>query len=357
MKELIKEILELAINASSGHNSQPWKFVVKNESVFVWNIPDKDKILFNYKQRGSFIAHGALIENIVIIASKMGYKADVILFPQQQEPNLIAEVNFKKATDNYLYEDLYPNIIRRTTNRKPYKKIPLKDTDKESFEIFSKSLKDGRFEIIFTQDNKSIKQAAESFSVGDRLIFENFHVHSALFSNVNWTLKEEQKKREGLYVGTKELSFFARLLFKYVLSNWNIINKLGVIKFSEKAAQKRQKLYEQCLGIGVIVAPDDSPKSFVESGRFLQRLWLKTTSSGLSFQPVSVGLLYLGQWIQREIPKELTKKQVELIKGAYNKIMSVFNISEKIPTFSFRIGYSEPPTASSLKKPPEITYN
>ena len=49
------------------------------------------------------------------------------------------------------------------------------------------------------------------------------------------TLKEEQDRKEGLYVRTKELSFFERLLFKYVLSNWNIMNWLQRIKFSETA--------------------------------------------------------------------------------------------------------------------------
>lgn len=211
------------------------------------------------------------------------------------------------------------------------------------------------FDIIFFQDRDIIKKLAYAFSMGDRLIFENPYVHQALFSNVNWTLKEEQKKREGLYMGTKELSFFEKLLFRYLLSNWNIVKNLQIVSLSEKAALKRQKLYERCSVMGMIVAPGDSPEDFIKSGRILQRLWLTATSLGLSFQPVSVGLLYLGQRVQVEKPDELTENQIKFVRDAYREILITSRV-KNIPTFSFRIGYSDPPTASSLKKPPEIIY-
>src|SRR3989344_3946164 len=92
----IKEILSLAVNAPSGHNSQPWKFVVKEDSLQIFNVPDKDKTIFNWNQKGSLTAHGALIENIVILASEKGFEASVTLFPEGQESNLVAEINFSK---------------------------------------------------------------------------------------------------------------------------------------------------------------------------------------------------------------------------------------------------------------------
>jgi hypothetical protein len=66
----IKEILELAVNAPSGHNSQPWRFVIQDNTIQIFNIPDKDKTLFNWKQKGSLTAHGTLIENIVNLFQK-----------------------------------------------------------------------------------------------------------------------------------------------------------------------------------------------------------------------------------------------------------------------------------------------
>ena len=105
------------------------------------------------------------------------------------------------------------------------------------------------------------------------------------------------------------------------------------------------------------MAEGDSPKDFIATGRILQLFWLTVTSLDLSFQPVSAGLLYIGQRMQKETPKEFTSNQAEFIRDAYKNILEIFNDLRLVPTFSFRIGYSNPPTASSLKKPPEIIWN
>jgi hypothetical protein len=357
MKEILSEILKLAINAPSGHNAQPWRFVIKEESLFIYDIPDKDKILFNYKQRGSMIAHGALIENIFIIASKKGFRTNLELFPNNQEPNLIAKIDFKKDDHKYEYENLYPFILKRTTNRRPFKKITLKEIDKTALENFSKSIPNKEFEFVFFADKEVIKEVAGPFSAGDKVLFDNAFVHRDLFTNINWTIEEEKERKEGLYVGTKELSFLDKIILKYVFSNWKLIKKLnGKIGLLTKIAEKRESLYRKCSAIGLIVSEGNSSTDFVKSGRILQRLWLTATSLGLSFQPVSVGLMYLGQNIEKENPKELTTDQVEYVKKAYEKIKSVFHIEDKTPTFSFRLGYAGDPTASSLKKSPEIIY-
>ena len=356
IQEDIKKILEISVNAPSGHNSQPWKFIVRDNSVSIYNIPDKDKILFNWEQRGSLVAHGALIENIAIVAQEKGVEANIALLPHEQDPNLTAKISFKKSGKDYPGKNLFSFIFKRATNRKPYKTISLLTKDRNTLFEFNRSTEDTAYQIFLTENREEIGQLAGSFSMGDKLIFENFYVHKALFDNVNWTLKEEREKREGLYVKTKELSILDRIILKYLFSNWNIVRKLAKVNLSTKAAAKREKLYRQCSAIGLIVAPRDSPLDFVESGRILQRFWLIVTSLGLSFQPISVGLLYLGQRCQKENPEELTLSQREFVREAYRKILDIFKIEDKTPTFSFRIGYSEPPTAASLKKSPDIIY-
>ena len=357
MPKELKEILELAVNAPSGHNSQPWKFVVKGEKLFIWNIPDKDQILFNYKQRGSLVAHGALIENIYIAASKFGYEVGSIILPVKSEQDLIAELSFAPKKADYPYQDLSDSILKRKTNRKPFKIVTLKNEDRDAIGKFINSSTSLREHVVFTEDRGLIGNVAASFSIGDRLLFENTHIHSDLFRNVNWTLEEEEERREGLYVMTKELSLLNRIIFKNIISKWHILSRLEKIKFPVKAAEKRAKLYQQCSAMGMITADRDSETDFVESGRLVQRFWLMATSLGLSYQPVSIGLLYLGQWCEKENPKKLTENQVALVKDAYAKILESFNIKNQTPIFSFRVGYSTPPTFSSLKKKPNISYD
>ena len=90
MEDVTIKILEEAIYAPSGENCQPWKFAVDGSNVHIFNVPEADASLYNFEQRGSYVAHGALIENIVIVALKYGYKASVKLFPIKEEPDLVA---------------------------------------------------------------------------------------------------------------------------------------------------------------------------------------------------------------------------------------------------------------------------
>ena len=95
--EHIKEILNIAVWAPSGDNSQPWRFEVRNEKLYIFNIPDRDNPILNFKQSGSYVAHGGLIENISIASPHFGYSANVSLFPDAQNKDLVASVSFENT--------------------------------------------------------------------------------------------------------------------------------------------------------------------------------------------------------------------------------------------------------------------
>ena len=67
----IKKILEAAVHAPSGENCQPWRFEIRGDEIGVFNLPKKDQSLYNEGQMASYVAHGALIENILIANRKV----------------------------------------------------------------------------------------------------------------------------------------------------------------------------------------------------------------------------------------------------------------------------------------------
>ena len=50
IREDIKKILEYAIWAPSGDNSQPWRFEAENDQIRVFNVPERDTSLYNYNK-------------------------------------------------------------------------------------------------------------------------------------------------------------------------------------------------------------------------------------------------------------------------------------------------------------------
>jgi nitroreductase len=120
IREAISKIIEAGIRAPSGDNCQPWRFEVKDNRISIYNIPDRDNSLYSWGQRASYIAHGALIENMTIAAAHLGYAAKIKLFPESRDPNLVARLTLEQPAppeEGALYEA----IFARATNRKPYR--------------------------------------------------------------------------------------------------------------------------------------------------------------------------------------------------------------------------------------------
>src|SRR3989338_5193404 len=124
MDEAIKQILDCAIWAPSGDNSQPWRFEVKPPLVLLYNLPEKGNPYLDFRERGSFIAHGGVIENIVIAAEHFGYTTACGLFPDGERSNLVATISLSARTAPKAHA-LFDAIKQRHTNRRIYEATPL----------------------------------------------------------------------------------------------------------------------------------------------------------------------------------------------------------------------------------------
>lgn len=349
MQEIVKQILTDAVYAPSGDNSQPWKFKIGDNFFDIFNIPDKDLSPYNFLQRGSLVAHGALLENVFIISSHLGYKANVLLFPENKNPSLIARVILEKTEP--LYEPLYEFIRLRATNRKPYNKTrSIKSFERE--EILSVSEKNSKEKVFLVEGGEKKDLLAKYLAINDRLLLENKSIHDAIFEQISWTVEEERKRRGGLYVKTLELVSPQEFLFK-LFRNWLLVKLLNKVGLSRFIAKEGEKLYKSSSAIGCIVIPDEDPKNFILTGRLLQKVWLKVTQLGLSLQPLA-GLIYLVQRVKKGENENLENYQVELVKKAYDGLKDVFSVKSGIISMVFRLGEGGEPSAHSSRRPPEI---
>lgn len=349
MEETIKHILKLAINAPSGHNYQPWKFRIQGSTLSLFNIPERDTTIYNFLQRGSYMAHGALIENILIAASRFQYKGIVSLFPREGGRDCTAIILFEPSP-GLKESDLSPSLSQRTTNRKPYKNVVLQSLHREEITSISEELA-GSASLRLIEDVEKKKALAKAFSCNERLALENYAVHQSLFPHVVWSEKEELEKRSGLYIKTFELPFPAQIAFR-MFRNWNFVRVVGR-HVSQSVAKQNAGVYASASAIGLITIPHDSDADFVIAGRLLEKTWLAATKHGLSLQPLAA-VLYLGQRILAGDREQFSEEQAKLIETAYNAIQHEFNISSEVMAMAFRIGYDGTPSAYSSKLSPRI---
>lgn len=346
-KNEIVSILSKAVNAPSGDNCQPWKFLLNGNTLKVQLVKGLDETLYNYNEFGSFLAIGAVIENIIIETTAHNLKTRVDFLPMNKK-EVIATIIFKPKQVSK--DPLAEVITERHTNRKPYKIETISNGEKnELFSVLSE-IENTKFHYV---ENLSFKRdLIKALSLNDELIFSNQYLHDMLFNIVSWTEEEYLKRNRGLFVKTMELNNDQVAAFSQ-MKNWTIMKKLKILGIPKLIASVNQKLYLSSSGIGLISIPSPTEKNFVAGGRAVERFWLTATKLGISLHPVS-GIPYLALRVRSGETTHLSKGEVDSIIDADNEIRKVFEIGDRAVALMFRLGKGQPATARSRKFPPII---
>ncbi|MEJ0021840.1 MAG: hypothetical protein WDN47_04705 [Candidatus Doudnabacteria bacterium] len=342
MEETILKIIEAAIRAPSGENCQPWLIKLSENKLNLYNDPSKDTSVYNYGQKGSMVAQGAFIENLAIASKALGLSAQLNMFPDPSNEDLIATVGFSQSSA--VDDPLYGAIFNRSSNRKSYKKI--KFTEEQRASILISGIETGS-KVILLEDPLKIKDLSKPISLNEQLIFENQFLHDFFYAHIHWTQEEDEKYKFGFYIKTLELNLPQSIAIK-LLRSWKWTNLLDKIGISKQIAKDNAKNYETASALGIIVIPTNSRNDYVVAGRAMERVWLKVTSMGLSLQPMT-GILFFMQKILSGKHEEFSTEQVQLIKEGYQKISSGFDVTNQTIAMLFRIGDGGEPSAKSLR--------
>ena len=346
----IHVVLEQAVTAPSGDNSQPWWFHLNGNVLEVNMIPDKDNPILNFRLSGSYIALGALIENISILSTEEKLGTKISLLPEKNSPYLIARISFTED-ENIEQDELAPFVTKRATNRKPYHKKVL---PKEFIDDILSSMneREGGSIVVLSTDIAVIKATAIASSTMERVALETEAIHKLFFGNIVWSEEEEIARGMGLPIKTTELPPPIQLLFRWIKKweNTKLLNRIGLSKMASAA---NAQTYATTPVVGVILAKAFEPEAYVEAGRLFERVWIKATRYGLAFQPVT-GILFLAQRVFAKETEMLNPQHLPLIESAYNTIKKQFNINEEVPALYFRIGYADKPSANTRRRPPEF---
>lgn len=348
MRDDIQKIIADGILAPSGENCQPWKFEVKNNQICIFNVPEADTSLYNYNQKGSYVAHGALLENMAISAQQYGYRANVDLFPDSQKSDLVAIVNLDK--DESKNDPLYQYLEKRCTNRRDFNGQKLTQEQKDI--LINTARETGLAEFIIIDDDQSLDNLGKALAVNERIIFENRKLHDFFYDHIIWK-KEEQSQAGGFYIET--LEFLPHQLKGVKLfKNWfilKVLNKLAGV--SKMIVKENAAKYTKSGTFGAIVVSGQTNKDFVNAGRAMQRVWLAAMALGLSVHPCT-GVLYLHERINAGDTGAFSKKHLEIINNAYNDISDIFGLKGRTAPMLFRIGHADNPTARAVRTRPNI---
>jgi nitroreductase len=331
--------------APSGDNLQPWSFTIENDALLVIHDPDRDHALFNVRELASYIALGAVLENIAIAATKENYNARFAYFPDARNDKLVARIDFAQGGQ---VDPLVDCLDKRCTNRKSYQRRALDDATRQQLGIDLKRYPG--VEISWLYDDSELKKIGQVVAKADRLLFENPLIHGHLFSTIRWNPAEVERTRDGLPVETLELGKAGALGFR-ALKKWSVVETLNRLGLSVMAAKQSATLMRCCSAAGLITAADTSPISFLHVGQAFQRLWLIATQQRLSLQPMTAVVFLQLKSIVGDF-HGLSPAQIAVANSLRDELARTYGISQgRVPAMHFRLGWASAPSGQTVRRP------
>ncbi|MBC7510756.1 MAG: nitroreductase family protein [Ferruginibacter sp.] len=271
------EILFLASLAPSGHNTQPW--FVKYMEPFKWIVcNDKTRWLpaVDPMQRETVLSIGAFLQNLEYAANSFGYNCVFnTLAVQNQDENMV-EVRLDKKSGVQKYD--VEKIKHRRTVRSNYLNEIL---NKEDVSYLIKNETDSIHYI--PNSSKEHQWLNEQTIEANRIQSYRDAAQNELANWIRFSGKDAEKHNDGLTLAGMEIEGIPGWYLR------NFYNKADVLKksFRQQSIDKVVKQVSNSAGWILITSKDDSVTALLETGKRMQRLFLKVREKGIAIHPMT----------------------------------------------------------------------
>lgn len=342
--QLRQLLVEAAVRAPSGDNCQPWHFRFEgSDHIHVHFLPERAKNFFDFRNRGTFLSVGAVVENMRVQAAGTGMGMRVFYPGGEGRDEPAASIVLEGEPDFEVSESRIHAMRERTVNRRPFipRRIP-----RERMEKVLRNPVDGTSVQVF-DGRKEINRWARIIYQAELIRFSHPTIHEELFSKIMFSRAEAEDKRIGLEIDRLGIGPSARPMLKF-LKPWERMQRLsrwGV----DRALAGHSRMLAMSSGAMVLVRiKDNSPRSWMLAGEQVERLWNNAMEAGLQVHPMTVSL-YLDQRFQEDGMQDFQPNHESLLRN--NRRMLGDILGEDIGAMIFRLGYGFPMRTRAIRLP------
>ena len=308
------KIIGSAAKAPSGHNTQPWKFIVSDSAVEIH--PDFNMALpaVDGNNRELYISLGCAAENLCISANEMGFHTIFSIERTVQKTSFI-RIRLSKGAE--IKDPLSEQIERSQTNRSYYKHeiIPT-----EIIEQLKKNRTDKRIKVhLFHKNSAGFFILRDLVEEGNVVQMKDAAFKKELLGWIRFNKKDEMTFQDGLSYRVMGMP-----------SSPAIIGKQIVKSFLKPDKQNRSDLpkINSSSHLALFTVRNNDPENWILLGRRLQRFLLETTKYGISHA-----------WLNQpcEVEDVVIKLQLQM------------HLYAEYPALLLRIGYADPMPYSPRK--------
>lgn len=272
-----REILFLASLAPSGHNTQPW--FVKYIKPYHWIIGnDKSRWLpgVDPTQRETILSIGAFLQNLEYAAGNLGYNCQYEILANSNQDENIIDIKLHKTGKKAKYD--IENIKERRTVRSNY----LSDTLKNQDAVYLLS-EDADFIHYIPNTAKEHIWLNEQTIEANRIQAYRDAAQSELANWIRFSSKEAAQHMDGLTLAGMEIDGIPGWYLRNFYNKENVMRK----SFREQSIDKVVKQVSKSAGWLLITSKDSSLISLLETGKRMQRLFLKIRERNIAIHPMT----------------------------------------------------------------------
>jgi len=290
VQDKILFVLSFAILAPSTHNSQPWKFQIKDDSCYVYYDEQFKLPYTDPTSRDLYVSMGAMLTNLKIASQYFGIWGDMRYLWQG---NLIAQIrfNFDASADDNL-SGLLQAMLTRVNVRGKFDDRPI---DINFLKSLFASLDNGEVVPYLINDKHAIAEIGDLTVAGLHVAHanKNFRREMSQWMHNNFTRKQLGLPGYSLRMPML-LSFVIPSILPYVNMGM-VLGKLNRISINSSPA------------IGIIASDQDNPRSWLQVGEVFERINLELERQGMGTS-VYVASIEMGN--QREALQSLVSTRL-----------------------------------------------
>lgn len=187
------DLIRAAIQAPSGHNSQPWKFCIDSSSIEI--MPDFTKALqvVDANHRELYISLGCAVENLCLAAKEKGY------YPRPtitQKDDTTYSIRVELTEEQVQKDPLFQAIDTRQTNRSEYNSRMI---DPDTISIIQQvSCQEGTHFSIYPRKSETYNTLSEYIYRGNTIQMQDKAFKKELLSWIRFNKKHIRKTKDGL---------------------------------------------------------------------------------------------------------------------------------------------------------------
>jgi molybdopterin/thiamine biosynthesis adenylyltransferase/nitroreductase len=343
-----RQLVEAAVLAPSDGNRQPWRFE--------YRVRDQALRVFHDATRGgeagdeigrqmSLIAIGAAIENVCIAAGGLGRVAEVQLFPDPREPQLVADLR-TPLQDGVAADPLVAQIGRRTTHRGPSVRPHLSPVHGQ---VLSSAARDSGARLQLCTTRETITELGRILGEAERIRLLSPVLQAELMRTLRWSPEEVEKTRDGIHVDTYAADPGEATVLQVIRSN-QVIQLLRDVGGGSALAAPMIQALAASAAVGLLTVSGTGPEAFVRGGRAMQQVWLTAATLGLCAHPVN-GFISMLARVERYQGAGLSKQEIRAVFDLREQFTRCFTVSmSDAEILLFRLSYADASPQRTLRR-------